>query len=869
MSVWSNVVRVPVIAVAVLAGCLASAGTGRAPDLKPQELLAREVSRLAVMDLRSVGQAGPDDYRTAGTLLSIAHELVPEDPDILRRAIEAEFGANDHERVLELTRELLRIPSESADQIAQLRLITASIARKTQDADDRLRVYETFLSGPEKDKIDPAIRSRLALDAALLLRERGDSAGFLQKLTEAVKLDATHKEAAAVGATYYAERVPEDRVGNLQWLVILMMADPVDPNVHLAMARELASAGAYKTAKRFHTNALNITSAAGEQNENVTVEHRVIQWCLEGPGKAVAQINHELMVAKDDAAREIRRRQESKLSLEGVDKPEDVRLSIPIAAMVILGSEAAGDRQAAEAAMADAVATVQDATLKLRDRVRQGRMPEGDAMIRTNQIQLELQSIRLWTGLQLDQVMELRTRAADFARQFPETFAVLDGWLKVRSGDPEGGIAVLQPVADTAALARLGIATADELLGRKDEAAAEYRRIRREHPLELSGAWARHRLEVLGFSDDPAITAALVKVADTVPDWVDRLVVSPQQFVHLTARISDPSPEAIERTPIEVTLQNLAGVPLGVGADRPISSRLLVTPKLEKGEMTGRLNMPEVVDINRRLRLMPRETITATVWPDPGQSGWLMEAMATRSFQVRWRLIEGFRFDPEGGYQPGPLGVLAETDALVKRPLPEASLSPADLAAKIAGDPVEPMPRLALILRAFLLQSVLQPPAVENPAMRGPAAGAGVAVPEAEPPPPPEAYKAAVDALEARYLSLPAVQRGIFAVVVPHSQLTPVTASFDKLVRNDADPVVRAIFLATRVTSADDEALTRAAQSPDPRLRDLAHSIAARLAGKDALYARMTPADLKPKKGADPVKDIAGAKDAPAAKDKK
>ena len=101
--------------------------------------------------------------------------------------------------VLRLTRALLSIKSESDDTVSQLRLIAASIAtRNTQNADDRLKVYEQFLSGPGRAQFDESIRSRLCWDAALLLRERGDEKGFVEKLKQSIQLDRTNKEAAAL-----------------------------------------------------------------------------------------------------------------------------------------------------------------------------------------------------------------------------------------------------------------------------------------------------------------------------------------------------------------------------------------------------------------------------------------------------------------------------------------------------------------------------------------------------------------------------------------------------------------------------------------------------------------------------------------------
>jgi len=112
---------------------------------------------------------------------------------------------------------------------------------------------------------------------------------------------------------------------------------------------------------------------------------------------------------------------------------------------------------------------------------------------------------------------------------------------------------------------------------------------------------------------------------------------------------------------------NQSPIPLALGSDRPISSRFVLLPKMDQVSLEAMIR-PEVVDLDRRLRLMPQESITVDVparaWADrmgdrgPGQSQH-PHALASR---------EGFIIDPESGFRPGPLGGVAETDALMIPP---------------------------------------------------------------------------------------------------------------------------------------------------------------------------------------------------------
>jgi hypothetical protein len=506
-----------------------------------------------------------------------------------------------------------------------------------------------------------------------------------------------------------------------------------------------------------------------------------------------------------------------------------------------LAAVASGDQTAATATLTDAAKTVEDLQSRTRDAVRAGAMTAEDAASQNEQALLQLQLTRLWAGLQIDQAKDAIEKLRPLSEKYGDAFALLNALVKLRTGDAKGAVDDFRLLAESSGMGRIGLALSLEQSGDKAGAISEYRRIMREQALELGGPWARWRLKALGDVDDPKAREAIVKVASGVPDWIDDMVVTPRRYVELTAAVNKTSPEAIEPTPLKVSITNTSPVPLAFGSDRPISSRFLLAPKLEAGTLSTTLELPEVVDLNQRLRLMPREKLTVSVWPDPGQSGWLMDAMADRSFRARWRVIQGFRFEKGGGYAPGPLGQVAETVAIVKRPLPEASMPPAEMAAKVAGSAADQLARLAAVVRSLLIEPELTPERGERPA----------AQPGEPAPPPPanpnETLKPVFEAFAARYPTLTPIQRATLAAVLPHAKLAPVAAAFDAVVRADADPMVQAVALVTRVTAADDAMLTQAAQSADARVRAIAADRAERLKGKDKFYSRLTPADLKRK----------------------
>lgn len=815
------------------------------------EYVARSITRAALMDLRFTADPGPGDYRIAAILMGLAHDLLPKDQEIIRRLIEASDGAGDKDAVLRWSRTLLR--EDGRDTVALLRLISASIVQNSQTADDRLRLYEAYLSGPAAAKFDPAIRSRLALDAALLLREAGDTRGFLEKLTLATQLDPTHKEAHHLAATVFAEQRPDDAVGRLQMLEHLLMADPMDPNVHLSISRELAGGRAFGAARRFHNNALSILGALGTPSDRASLESLVLAWHVEGPGAVAARLNQDLTAARERAAREIRRLTEMGRSTDRLTKPEDIRLGIPHQSLYAMAVNAAGDEAASRAAIAETVAQFAAMLGEIDQAASIGRMPVAEANQRKLDLAVQIQTLRLWAGLQAEDAKRDIDANPVLREAFPEGMAVLDGWLQIRTGQVQAGMDALLRHSDQNVFALLGVGVGHESLGETQRAVEIYDRVLRLAPLEVTGAWARSRLQALGFKQDAGAVAQLERAVKDIPGAIGAgMVEDPRRYIQLTVALAEAAPESIDRTPLRITLRNMSQYPLALGSNRALNSRLMVLPRMENFNL-GQLPLmrPEIIDLDRRLRLMPFETLEVEVWPDSGQSGWLMEALANRSVRVRWRVIQGPVVDAQGSFRPGPMCLTTETDAVVRAPLPEAQLTIEGLAYKVATDPPEVMRRLAAATRSIVLQPLLVPALGGVPRPGGQPG-------EAAPPPEADFIRPAAESFAARYPTLPATTRAMLAAVLPHERLSPGMAPFDRAVAADSDPLVLCVVLALRVADAGDPLLARALESDDPRVKELAALVSERLKRGEMTYARLSaealrsPPPASPSSPADP-----------------
>lgn len=819
------------LAVAALALTWGSAAAQPGP-FSLDEYAARAITRIALWDLRAAQDPGEPDYRAASILLGFAQELAPRDQDILRRRIESAWSAGDHEAVLDLTEQLLVL--DPADTVAQLRLITSRIAR-LQTAELRLAAFEQLLDPKGRGRlIDPSIRSRLALDAALLARERGDEDGFVRFLTQATQLDPTHKEAAALAATYAGDSVGVR--GRLDLLANLLLADPVDPNVHEAIARELVVGGAYRGAERFLNNARAILAASGAPVEGVDHHLLLIEWYRNGPAAIVARINRDRMNHVEALAKRIRDMERAGLPTDKLDRPEQVRVAPAFAAILALALDAEGDRGALEAGISDIAETFRllaDAVLDPEKRPPE--MTVAEAEKRAANVNAQLQFVRLWTNIQVDVVRTALDPGGPLVRLAPPQLPLLQAWMKLRGGDARGAIADLTPLADADPSARVALAQAHEAAGDLAAALEQYDRVVREAPLTFAGAWSRSRLERLGVSLDPALVADLERYAargtGAIPGWVDDAVEHPMFYVGVEVKLADLEGDPLQRDALRMRITNVSGHPLALGPDRPINSRFLITPRVDVplGPL-ARLVRPEVVDLDRRLRLLNRESIEAWVWPNAGESGLLLELISGVNTRVRWRAIQGFWIDPQGGYRPGPMCVQSETESMVRRPLPEANVSANEHVRKVIGDIEALLPRSAAGLRAALMTL---------PVRDGAAPAEDAAV------------RAVAEAWVVRWPNLSRSARAMAAAVLPTRQFSAAMAPIEDAMRVDSDPLVLAVVLATRVTDADDPLLRQAQGSDDPRVAEFARLVGARLAAGARTYARLTPRDLVPAPKAD------------------
>jgi len=749
--------------------------------LDPEAVLSRTLERLALMDLRLQPYPGPDDYAIADAILEMAEDLGPPRVQIARRRAALAYRIGDREALERATRRIVKLDPD--DTVAQLRLITRRIG-SLQTVEQRLAAFDRFL-GDGARSLDPSVRSRLALDAALLARERGDDDAFVRYLTQATQLDSTNKEAAALAVAYFHQRLPGDPVGRAELIVNLLLADVLDPNVHLSLARQFALHGAFEQAARFHANGRGILfTGSGRRTEQLVVERLVLDWFVRGPAAPAEELDTEIAVSRADTKERLEALVEQGIPIDGETPPESVRLRPTLERIRILAAHAVGDSELVTEALDDLGAGHTETLQKLTDpETRPEDLTDEQARERAGAFLLDQLMLRIFTSDQVDRFVQAVRGSRLYQVETVREAAA--PWLALHDERYEEAIAGFERLGSNIPTNWLGIALAHEGAGRVDRAVEAYRRTFQLAPLSPYGAWALHRAERL-IGVDPSRTThtgPMAELAREVPGWVDEAARDPVTTTNLIVEGPSRSLGPLEPGWVRLKLRNAAPAPLGLGADHTIRSTFVVVPSFSVPGAEGEQRaFPEILELDQRLRLRSQEVLEVTVQADPAFTGWFLETASDTPTRVRYRVIQGVQTDGTA-LRVGPLSVAAEVPAHLRSPLKLALEGPQAVADALRERPE---------------QDLAEPfAAVRTLALRGDRLG--IASGDLQP---------VVDALIERFDSLGPVPRALCLAIVPHWGMAPALARFDRhlpeVLAGERDPLVLGVALATRADAPGD-----------------------------------------------------------------
>lgn len=788
---------------------------------------AREIQRLALTELRMQVSPTPDDYLIACYTLRLAQQLTPDDPDLARKVAAAAWATGDSELLIDATRQVVRL--DPSDTVAQLRLIIAGIAR-LQTVEERLSAYERFL-GPAGDRLRPEVRSRLALDAALLLRERGDTPGFVRLLRRAIELDGSNKAAVQLAATYFTSEI-DDPVGRFEMQLNVLYADPIDPQLHYSIARELLAQGALASGRRFFSHASQLFNLAGNLPPSFATETMSLRFQTEGPAVLRDALNAELKGMRQNAQLQREAAIERQLPLDDFVDPAEVRLDADWDKMRILAALAMGDKETVEAGLTDLEKSVVYASKQLEnERTRPAGYTADQASSLIISMFIELQLYRLWCDSRRETVDADIAALSERAPGVVRLLEPLQPWLLLRDGKyDEVLVRVDQMQGGAGRVGEVARGLALEKLGRTDEAVRVMLESSRYSPLSAAAAWARHHALALDPSA-PLLTplgVSLDRMAAGVPRYIDDMVYDPKSFMDLQVEAGPRSRDPMQPFYVTLRLRNLAPIPLGVGSDRPINSRLLLQPHRDNnvGFFFGEL-YPEVVELNRRFRLDPRETIEARIPVDLGASGMILSLNSLNNHRIRWRVLQGFVIGALQSFRPGPLCLSVESSPIEIVRLPQYRLTAEQTAVLIRSGPPEDLPSGVMLARAVMLAWPVR--TSERPQ-------AGV-----------ELF---ARALTARLQAGSPIERVFMLAAVPTGEMEVNLMEFDQAAlaipvdstfrARPHAAIVESLVLLTRVTDPSSPLLAHAIEAPWPEVAQLAALVKARLEASRPCVARAT-----------------------------
>jgi hypothetical protein len=770
--------------------------------------------------LRRTKPPMPVDFQLCAEQLRLALTLDPNNPYIMRRMREALYSAGDVEGFNEATRTLSRLEPE--DTVLQLSVVSGRIT-SIQNVDDRLAAYDRLL-GPAGESIDDSVRSRLAFDAALLAQELGDDELFVSLLTKATQLDSTNKQAAARVADFFLE-VEEDPEGRIEILANVILADPLDPSAHMNLSREFLRLGATHAGERFLNHAASLMQMQGMQQEEGTLLQRyALQWLHRGQDSVLADLGEI-----ESIRRYVIEQQREALEEAGEDPAEagEFKQDPLIERLRLIIASAHNLDEVAQNSLLNIEKGSHD-VIKLAQESLEGEDPPSVEDVERLVTDLLVQSLylRLWSGGQVDKAegtIEQLVQNSSVHKIKPEAIERYRGWVAARRGDRETAERLLGPQSEHQPFAMLGLGVAAETANDLRGAVSSYARVALMEPGSLMGIWAQKRLEgLLGstLSQTPQ-ALKLEQMAESLPQTIDRMVHGPGAFLVVNSSLVSNDIDLLGRVLLKLSVKNIGSIPVAVGERAPVRTSTLLIPRLAiGGDRVEESVEPEVVSLNRRLRLMPRETMEVVIWADQGQTGALMDIDSEQPLTLRWRSIIGFDIDEYGQYSIGGTSLDHESDLSSRGRLEYLGDNIEDVALTIElAEPGEALLTTLLQARSILLRTLGSDTPVSL-----------------------EARTSICDAIATRYETMGLIERAFTLVMLPPPQAMPETVVVDETASSDTDRLITALLLR-RTMDPTDERFAITIGGDDAELGRLTRLFQIRLERLFKMSAPQTQAD--------------------------
>ncbi len=766
-----------------------------APD-DPFDASPRLARSLAGTALRLLTTPEPslDAMQASLLIMEEAVGFAPDDPELWRLLL----NIADHVENEPLRRRALDTLVRLEPDDTVLRLMRLSLALdRYQTVEERIAALERLLTPAGVEAAGRDLASRMALDLALIHRRRGDAEGFARELARAVELDPANRTAAAIAAGFFRLNV-DDPYAEAELLVNLLIAAPDDLATMHALGQLLLNHGAYRGAARIYSAIVRFQLGRREKvSPNVAVDQIIAAWGQGDTTRALRIFEERRRVYDEEFQRWYAREnpEVSPVEVAGLSGPLPV--SLLLAAAVILDRT---DDPRAPDALAAVVGNYEAITKSLVDNNITDQRQLAKFLLET-----------AWAVVWLDGPPAEARRFLDTATQIEPLTDVardrFDGWLLLREDEPARAAALLEPIASEDLAAGAGLALARLELGEKKVAARAFLDVYRRAPGSILGVWcADHLAEMIGRRPPLDDTAeALNKLALGLPGAMERYGDDPRLALSLRVTPRTRSFGPYEPVIVDIRLTNRSPFPLAIDPEGPIRPHALMfiaarTPRSLEDPAIREI----VVDLGRRLRLGPGETLTAAVdLRLHGVADALREDPAGGAM-VELRTITNFRINDQGAPIPGGLGLDADTPPFQVEGIRIDDAWTDDAITRVAA----PSGADDLVAMALLGHLVA----------RGPGPNASVT------------DLARIDrarqALQIGWGELSAPAQGWLLSVWPNSrELAPVLS----LARRSTRRTVQLAYLMYKATGPDDPLIIAAEKGDDPTLKALVELVKPRL----------------------------------------
>jgi hypothetical protein len=688
-----------------------------------------------------------------------------------------------------------------------------------QTAEERIERYELLLRPEHRTALGPAVTSRLCADYAMLLDRCGDGDGFARWLTEAVAVDPSNRSAAATAAGFFRARV-EDPVNEAEWLTTLVLADPTAPEAVVMLAELLLEHGAYAGADRLYglaarSQVLQLTLP----EEGMLADWAVAQWGA-GDADGALETIQEQQRRSDELFRHRLRQEDPQLT-----QLELARRHGPLLSTLATVRAAIHERLADVRASSTLDAALGAYELEIAELEAAA---DSDPASRARH-HLRAAWVALWLGAEIEDAarhLDAATALLGDDGLSPEAEARFEGWVALRRRDPDRAVALLEPVSERDDAARLGLALARREMGELRDAARHLYAVYSSRPGSLMAVWASDVLaEVLGQRPRPGpIAGRLEELIASIPSVVDRFPDEPTLAVSLRLSPTKLTFMAYEPIIINVEIANNSPLPLAIDSEGPIRSQIALLCSVQIARVPGLPKFrPIILDIDRRLRLGPRERLIVPVDVHRTELARALTATPLRGATMTVKAVIAFRMTSEDVLGPGLLGSEASSPPIrvdgVRMTRPWITDA---IAAVVRPDSAQDLTTIALLSHVAPLIEEIR---AKDERQRSP--GEKLLAD-------PQLAEDATSAVVEAYPKENAAARAWLLSVMPRG--APALAPVYTMAQKDEDRHVRLMYLLNCLTGPDDPMIDAARRGSDPDIRAVAEIMHDRI-----LAARAAP----------------------------